>query len=156
MVDIRMKLQRVFKLCRAIVPILLLLPYPIAAADLTLKDIQSQHGIQLSAEELQQLLPGADVVNYFQESVRRWNNKAGGKFVASSDLRRHVGLLGKSSTAHGTWRIGEDGTYCVTLEWPKRSENWCRYIYKVGDKYYGVNSNAGGTAAPAHPFEFSK
>lgn len=35
------------------------------------------------------------------------------------------------------------------------SENWCRFIFKVGDKYYGVKT-VNDDATVAHEFEFSK
>ncbi len=126
------------------------------AGGLVLNDLKAQNGVQLSADELKQLMPNAKVVSYHQEgSTRYWTNKPDGKFVASSDVRRDPSMLMRPATAQGTWHVGDNGTYCVTLEWPKRSENWCRFIFKVGGKYYGVKTIADG-AAIAHEFEFSK
>ncbi len=133
--------------------VLLALPLTAQAGDLLLSDLKAQGGVQLSADELKQLMPNAKVVSYYEESTRRWKNDPDGKFVASGDSRRHIS--GKSQTAQGTWHVGDNGTYCVTLEWSKRSESWCRYIFKVGDKYYGVKSLADGTSK-AFEFEFSK
>ena len=142
---------------RSILPsVLVALPSAVKAGGLVLNDLKAQNGVQLSAEELRQLMPNAKVVSYTKEgSTRRWTNEPDGKFVASSDVRRDISKLGRSSTAQGTWHVGDNGTYCVTLEWPKRSENWCRYIFKVGGKYYGVKSVADG-AEIAHEFEFTK
>lgn len=136
-----------------VISALLVLPLSAQAADLMLSDIKAQGGVQLSVEELKQLLTDAKVVSYYEESTRRWKNDADGKFVASGDARRHIS--GKSQTAQGTWHVGDNGTYCVTIEWPRRSESWCRYMFKVGDKYYGVKSVADGTSK-AFEFEFSK
>lgn len=133
--------------------VLLALPMATQAGDLLLSDLKAQGGVQLSADELKQLMPNAKVVSYYEESTRRWKNDPDGKFVASGDARRHIS--GKSQTAQGTWHVGDNGTYCVTLEWPRRSESWCRYMFKVGDKYYGVKSIADGTSK-AYEFEFSK
>lgn len=135
--------------------VLLALPLAAQAGDLLLSDLKAQGGVQLSADELKELMPNAKVVSYYEESTRRWKNDADGKFVASGDSRRHISSSGKSQTAQGTWHVGDNGTYCVTLEWPRRSESWCRYIFKVGDKYYGVKSIADGTSK-AFEFEFSK
>lgn len=135
--------------------VLLALPLVAQAGDLLLSDLKAQNGVQLSADELKQLMPNAKVVSYFAESSRRWTNEPDGKFVASSDVRRHFGKAGKPQTAQGTWHVGDNGTYCVTLEWPRRSESWCRYIFKVDEKYYGVKSVTDGTAR-AYEFEFSK
>jgi len=141
---------------RAIITaVLLALSLAAQAGDLVLNDLKAQNGVQLSTDELKQLMPNAKVVSYFAGSSRSWTNEPEGKFVASSDVRRDPSMLMKSSTAQGTWHVGDNGTYCVTLDWPKRSENWCRYIFKVGGKYYGVKTVNDG-AAIAHEFEFSK
>jgi hypothetical protein len=130
--------------------VVLTLPLAAQAGDLLLGDLKAQGGAQLSANELKEQMPNAKVVSYSEENTRRWKNDPDGKFVASSDAGRH-----KLKTAQGTWHVDDNGTYCVTLEWPKSSESWCRYIFKVGDKYYGVKSIADGTSK-AFEFEFSK
>jgi hypothetical protein len=126
------------------------------AGGLVLNDLKAQNGVQLSADELKQLMPNAKVVSYHKEgSTRRWTNEPDGKFVASSDIRRDISKLMRSVSAPGTWHVGDNGTYCVTIDWRERSENWCRYIFKVGEKYYGVKTVTDG-ATVAHEFEFSK
>jgi hypothetical protein len=144
-----------FMLHSTLALVLFALPLAAQADDLVLNDIKTQNGVQLSADELKQLLPNAKVVSYSAGSTRHWTNEANGKFVASSDVRRDPNRPGKTTNAQGTWHAGDNGTYCVTLEWPRRSENWCRYIFKVGGKYYGVKSVADGTTT-AYEFEFSK
>ena len=109
---------------------------------------------ELSAEDLNQLMPGAGVVYHpGNGSTQRWTNEPGGKFTASTDGRG--GMSGKGATAQGTWHVAPNGTYCVTLEWRSKPVNWCRHILKVGDKYYGVKALGDGTT-PAFEFEFSK
>jgi hypothetical protein len=137
-----------------IASVMLSLPLAAYAGGLVLNDIKAQNGVQLSVEELKQLLPNAKVVSYFKESKRRWTNEKDGNFMAWSDARAHA-AIGKTIQGKGTWHIGDNGTYCVTIDWPGRSENWCRYIFKVGGKYYGVKTVADG-ATIAHKFEFSK
>ncbi len=139
--------------------VLLALSWAAQADGLLLNDIKAQNGVQLSADELKQLMPNAKVVSYSKEgSTRRWTNEPDGKLVASTDIGRDVGLILKGAatkTGQGTWHVGDNGTYCVTIDWKQRSENWCRYIFKVGEKYYGVKTvNDGATIA--HEFEFSK
>ncbi|MDO9189747.1 MAG: DUF995 domain-containing protein [Sulfurimicrobium sp.] len=89
-----------------------------------LNDIKAQNGVQLSADELKQLMPNAKVVSYSkEESTRRWTNEPDGKFVASTDIGRDVGLMLKGAatkTGQGTWHVGDNGTYCVTLDWKQR------------------------------------
>jgi hypothetical protein len=135
--------------------VLFSLPLAAQAADLVLNDLKA-HGVQLSANELKQLMPNAKVVSYSEGgSTRHWTNEPDGKFVASSDVRRDPNRPGKVASARGTWHVGDNGTYCVTLEWAKRSESWCRYIFKIGEKYYGVKSLEDG-ATKVQEFEFSK
>ncbi|MBU1692115.1 MAG: DUF995 domain-containing protein [Gammaproteobacteria bacterium] len=139
-----------------LVSVLLTFSLAAQADGLVLNDLKAQNGVQLSADELKQLMPNAKVVSHSKEgSTRRWTNEPGGKFVASSDVRRDISKLGRSSNGQGTWHVGDNGTYCVSLDWPKRSENWCRYMFKVGEKYYGVKTVSDG-ATIAHEFEFSK
>ena len=57
-------------------------------------------------------------------------------------------------SAEGSWRI-EDGAYCVKMQWPLAEEPWCRHLYQVGNKYYGVRAR-GDDTAPAMEVEFSR
>jgi hypothetical protein len=135
--------------------ILLIFPLTVQAGELVLKDLKAQNGVQLSADELNQLLPNAKVTSYFSTSTRTWKNEPGGSFLAYSDIRASMKPTTVQRTGHGTWNIGKDGTYCVSIDWPQKSEKWCRYLFKVGAKYYGVKSIDDETAI-AHEFEFSK
>jgi hypothetical protein len=135
--------------------ILLVLPSAAQAGDLVLKDLKAQNGVQLSADELNQLLPNAKVTSYFSGSTRTWKNEPGGSFTALSDFRRSMKPGMAQATGQGTWHVGKDGAYCVSIDWPQRSEKWCRYLFKVGGKYYGVKS-IDDESAIAHEFEFSK
>jgi hypothetical protein len=120
---------------------------------LTLNDVKAKNGNQLAAEDVKQLLPGAKVVSRTNAgSTRSWENKPDGTLTASSDNRGNPGAHG-ASTASGTWRLSDQGAYCVTINWQRSEEKWCRFIFKTGDKYYGVNKLE--DSAPAHEFEFS-
>jgi hypothetical protein len=124
---------------------------------LTLADVKSKNAVQLSASELKQLMPSVKVVRRTNAgSTRMWTNTADGTMVASSDAKR-VSSGGRTfaSSGPGTWRVTDKGTYCVTIQWSVRtSEEWCRYIFKDGDKYYGFGKLE--DTAPANEFEFSK
>jgi hypothetical protein len=121
---------------------------------LTLADVKGKGASELSADDLKQLLPGAKVVSRTSAgSTRRWENKADGTFVASSDGMGGSGRA-RPGTGNGTWRVADDGTYCVDIQWNVTPEKWCRRIFKASDKYYGVGKLE--DSAPAHEFEFSK
>lgn len=140
--------------------VLFALPLAAAAENLVVNDLRSKNAVQLTAEELRQLMPGAKVAHHNEiGSLRRWTNEPDGKFIASSDARGHdpgkFGVHGVAQGGKGSWHVGDNATYCVAIEWRQRSENWCRYIFKLGDKYYGVKSleDGGGIATE---FEISR
>ena len=121
---------------------------------MTLADVKGKGAVQLSADDLKQLMPGAKVVSRTDAgSTRRWENKADGSFVASSDSSGQSGRA-RPSSGNGTWRVADDGKFCVEIQWNVTPEKWCRHIFKAGDKYYGVGRLE--DSAPAHELEFSK
>lgn len=130
---------------------------------LRLGELKARGATQVPKADLETLLPGAKVRNVTpQGSTRYWENETSGKFVASTDLvgsrRGHNPMGGGgqgANTANGKWHIGDDGSYCVTLEWRLRTEQWCRYLFKLDDKYYGVRSLE-DQSAEAHQFMFSR
>jgi hypothetical protein len=121
----------------------------------TLADVKAKNGVQLSGEELKQLMPGAKVVSHTPAgSTRRWTNNADGTFVASSDGRGFAGGKNIYSSGAGTWRVADNGRLCLSIKWNVTPEDWCRVMFKVGDKYYGVGRLDDN--APASEFEISK
>jgi hypothetical protein len=54
----------------------------------------------------------------------------------------------------GTWTVDAKGSYCVHIQWPMQTEEWCRYIFKAGDKYYTFLTL--DDSARAWEFEISK
>lgn len=139
---------------RAIVLVSALLVCPFASGEpLTLADVKAKSGVQLSAADLQQLLPGATVASKIPSgSTRRWQNRAGGDLAASSDGR---GLpTPRVFSGSGTWSVDAKGAYCVHIQWPTQTEEWCRYIFKAADQYYSfVTLDDSGRA---WEFEISK
>jgi len=123
----------------------------------TLADASAGNATLLSVIDLKKLMPGARVVSHTDEGATRvWENKANGTLVASTDSW-DASAFGRdvlTSAAHGTWGIGEEGRYCVSIQWSSSPENWCRYIFRLGDKYYGFLTLEKGAAGSE--FEFSK
>jgi hypothetical protein len=144
------------KMLRLIVAIVSLGLCSLAGAQVTtLADVKAKNGVQLSAEELKQLMPGAKVISHTQAgSTRRWTNNADGTFTASSDGRGSSGGRNAYGSGPGTWRVADNGRLCMTIKWNVTPEDWCRLMFKVGDKYYGVGRLEDN--APASEFEFSK
>lgn len=122
---------------------------------LKLRDIKNQGGKQLTLEELRALLPGAKAKRQLSAGhVQYWENSADGKLLANSD-NRSVGGSGRPTTATGTWHIAENGSYCVLIEWRTATEQWCKFIFKSGDKYHLFYS-ATNDAGEAREFEFHR
>ena len=84
---------------------------------LTLADIKAKSAVQISADDLKQLLSGAKVANQIPSgSTRRWENRPGGEVAASSDGR---GLpTPRVFSGSGTWNVDAKGAYCVHIQWP--------------------------------------
>ena len=126
-----------------------------AAQQITLAEVKAQGGMQLTGDALKELMPEAKVTNHLASgSTRRWTNNADGNFVASTDGRSLSGGRNIPASGQGSWRLANNGTYCVIIKWGLLTEDWCSYIFKAGDKYYGVRRLDGN--APTSEFEFSK
>ena len=126
-----------------------------AAQTLTLGDIKARNAVQLSTEDLNQLLPGASVMHRTPTgTVRRWSNKADGTLVASSDASALSGGRAYHVTGSGTWRIADNGRFCVAIKWNMQAEDVCRYVFKADGKYFGVFRLQ--DTEPVGDFEFSK
>lgn len=111
-----------------------------AAAEITTyADVKANGGVQLTTVELNDLMPGAKVISRTQAgSTRTWQNKLDGTLSASSDGRGVTGGKNAYATGGGTWKISDNGRWCVKIDWPRNADDWCRVMFKVGDKYYGV------------------
>jgi hypothetical protein len=135
---------------------LLLALCPLASAQVsTYADVKAGKGAQLSARELRELMPGAKVVSRTPAgSTRYWQNRPDGTFSATSDGRGVSGGRNAYASAEGTWQVTDNGRWCVKIPWPRAQDDWCRYMFKLGDKYYAVSTLS--DAAPANEFEFSK
>lgn len=108
---------------------------------------------KLTAEELKALLPGTKVTHHSKEgSLRRWTNNSDGNFVASSDNKKFGSALGTSSrSAPGTWRVSDEGKYCIAIEWGRVSENWCAFVLKTAGGEFYLNE-----VEPSRKIEFAQ
>ncbi|MGB0129505.1 MAG: DUF995 domain-containing protein [Rhodocyclaceae bacterium] len=112
-------------------------------------DTQAQ-ATKLSKDELQSFIPGTKVHHVIQSgSSRTWTNEPDGKFVASTDSKKYS-MTGAGSTGHGSWRISDDGKYCIEIDWKRDSEKWCSFVWRT-EKGYAL-----GADGPKKPIEFSK
>ncbi|MGH8701614.1 MAG: hypothetical protein ACREVR_10645 [Burkholderiales bacterium] len=134
---------------------MLLHPAAGVAQEMTMAELKDAQ--KLAGEELRQVLTGAKVKNATRHgSTRYWNNSPDGKFTASSDAQGYKGRpTTYPTTGAGSWHISPLDQYCVTIEWRTTAENWCLFVYKSGDKFYGT-SRQRDPSARAVEFEFNK
>jgi hypothetical protein len=126
-----------------------------AAQVATFADVKAKSGVQLSTADLKQIIPGAKVISRTQAgSTRTWENKPDGTLNASTDGRGVSGGRNAYASSPGTWQVTDGGRFCVKIPWPRSPDDWCFYMFKVGDKYYGVSRL--DDSANANEFEFSK
>lgn len=126
------------------VALALLTPWLVAVAD-----------TPLSADELRQLLPGADVdITYANGNSMRWTNKADGTLEVNQQNSIQGGnSKHHSSFGHGTWKVSDDGQFCAHIEWHQNVTDWCRQIVKSADGTYLLVSQNG---APSWTLKISK
>lgn len=87
----------------------------------------------LTRDELQQLLPGAQIeITYEDGSTTLWKDASDGSVEAvwssgfmTSKHHTHFGT--------GTWKISDDGQFCSHVDWRKDVTDWCRSVVKTGD-----------------------
>lgn len=137
----------------------------VAAADpiITAQELIDRGAVRVPVDAVKALLAaGARIETIAPTSgnTQLWTNEPSGNFIASSK-----GKLGATSTAQGTWKVTDDGLYCVEIAWKGGGEQWCHAVYlldsatylapadltKNADKQYGmltVGGQAGTSAVP--------
>ena len=94
---------------------------------------------KMTREELLSFLPGAKVTHISQAgSERYWTNEPDGSLFANSNNKVFGSAMGTQTAGQaGTWKVSDDGKYCIDIDWKKVSEKWCSYVLKgEGDTYY--------------------
>jgi hypothetical protein len=106
----------------------------------TFADVQAGGVQALTAAEVKDLVLGTKTVFTLANGTTRiWTNTSDGTFLASRSIRPY----GSSSSARGTWSVNADGAYCLTFDWGHmETEQWCRRLYRVQDKYYAFPLDA--------------
>lgn len=111
----------------------------------------------LPKDELASFLPGTKAVYVIKGgSTHIWTNEPEGKFVATTDAKTINSTgMGGGYTARGTWRVSDDGKYCVSIDWSRYSENWCYFVYRTpGGGYFMTETD--DSAAKKRKIELTK
>jgi hypothetical protein len=108
---------------------------------------------KMTREELLSFLPGTKVTHTASSgSLHRWNNEPDGTLVANTDNKKYGNALGTQSAAsRGTWKVNDEGKYCIQIDWRRELEKWCAQILKSPDGIYYLNVVDAG-----HKIEFAK
>lgn len=113
-------------------------------------------GTRLSKEEMASLLPSTKAEYVIKAgSIHRWTNEPDGKFVASTDAKT-VSMSARSrGTARGTWKISDEGKYCINIDWTNVTEDWCQFLFRTDDgKYYLTGTDS--PTAERHKIELTR
>lgn len=105
------------------------------AAVRSVAELRQAGGSQLSAAETKQLLTGATVESTSGVGRKRtFDNSAKGTLYAISE--GGSGAFTQAIRATGDWSVREDGAYCVKVPWKTEVEEWCRFVFRLGDRYF--------------------
>ena len=109
--------------------------------------------VKMTKKELLAFLPGTHTSYTVKTgSLHRWTNEPDGKFVVSTNNKKYGSVLGvQNATQSGTWKVNEEGKYCVKIDWKREPEDWCAFVFKGKNGEYFLNK-----ADPSHRIEFVK
>ncbi len=101
-------------------------------------------GQPLSRDELQQLLPGAQVqILRSNGDKMSWTNAADGTLDAHWQSGDPTNKHAYNGSGAGTWKISDDGKFCAHIEWRKgHVTDWCRPVVKQDDGSYALEGPA--------------
>lgn len=115
--------------------------------------LAKEGAVKMTKQELLTFLPGTQS-NYETKagSLQQWKNKPDGKFIATTNNKKYGSTLGVHSvTAPGTWRVNDEGKYCITIDWRRDPADWCSFVFKNADGEYFL-----GGSETARKIEFVK
>ena len=90
-------------------------------------------GRQLSAEEVKVLLTGATV-----DAERGGNAHTKTTYRPDGSLSAHLQTMDFSTGGAGSWRVEENGSFCISINWTAQFAPvaGCSYVLKLGNSYY--------------------
>lgn len=121
---------------------------PTAAERLTLEQVRQANGTRLTADELRALVSGGTYKLEVGRMQTKWVHTPDGKLSG----RRIAGR--RNDSRNGTWRISEDGAYCVDAvgDTPDDVVKWCRHVYRLNGALYSYEPDAAPDTA-RHGFQ---
>ena len=110
----------------------------------TVAELRQAGGSQVAAAEMKGLLTGATFESTSGRGRKReFENSTGGTLYAIS--ADGSGVFTRTAKVTGDWNLKDDGAYCVKVPWRGEPEEWCRFLFRLGDAYFSAE-NTEGTA----------
>ncbi len=124
----------------------------LVAGSLNTVAVADDAAVKMTKDELLAFLPGTNVTHVNKGgSTRRWTNDPDGTLAASTDNKKYGSGMGvRIHTSRGTWKVSDDGKYCIDIDWKREAEKWCYSVLKAADGYFL------GSVDPGHKIEFAK
>lgn len=116
----------------------MLIAAPGHAERLTFEQVKQANAQRLSAEELRALVPGGQYRLTAGRLQTTWTHAPDGSLSG----RRIAGP--RNDVRKGTWRITDDGAYCVDAvgNTPDDVVKWCRHVYRLNGALYSFEADA--------------
>ncbi len=101
----------------------------------TVAELRKAGGSQVAAADMKGLLTGATFESTSGRGRKReFENSAGGTLYAIS--ADGAGVFTRTARVSGDWNVNDQGAYCVKVPWRGEPEEWCRFLFRLGDAYY--------------------
>ena len=128
---------------------------PASAGEMTWGELKAKNVTPLTKEELEALLPGTTYEMFEGKYHVYWKNETDGRLAGAIKLANE---MGSGSRRSGTWSVSKDGAYCVDAkgQTDDQTTKWCRHVWKVDGKYFGINRNVRNEAVRVIGFTLKK
>lgn len=136
---------------RKLLVVVCMLAAPALAQEMTLAAAKEKGATRLAKQDLEKIMPRAGIRISGSDSERTWTNAPDGKLNGFVESRAGAGTRGRG-TGTGTWRITDDGRYCVDIEWNRGKEDWCRVLYRMGNHLVGFRRDTDDALADRRLF----
>ena len=121
---------------------------PALAQSATLGEALDKGAKKLEKADLDALMSGSRYEGRSTSGTdRSWTHAADGRL----DAQARGAFANTSPRGTGTWRVSDDGQYCVDIAWGsagKFPEKWCLHVFQQDGMYYGVRDAANRDAKP--------
>jgi len=106
-------------------------------ANVSAKELLDSSNPPLSAADLREIFAPGSIAQYMSVDgqlgwVKTWSIGQDGKLLMANRNAPERWTY----VSPGTWKVSDDGRYCVDIPWTPQAEKWCRPVYRLGDALY--------------------